>query len=195
MTLRWSKQPAAADASVSAYSARRPKRSITRAHLSASLRDFLAVIESGSISATARKLGVSQPGLTRSLGSYRGHPLAKACSAAVLSGAEWLSNARREATAQALRAIGIPEPGQITECESSNATLTLLAGSDMLAMVQHPFLDMPGVSAILQEIPIAERLPGLMVGLPIRADAPLTGPAAALARLLSEIGRRLLQRG
>ena len=28
-----------------------------------------------------------------------------------------------------------------------------------------------------------------------RADAPLTKPAAALARLLSELGRRLLQRG
>ncbi|MEY2687822.1 MAG: hypothetical protein RL375_2020 [Pseudomonadota bacterium] len=33
------------------------------------IRDFLAVVESGSISATARRLGVSQPGLTRSLGS------------------------------------------------------------------------------------------------------------------------------
>ncbi len=291
----------------------------------AQIRDFLAVIESGSISATARKLGVSQPGLTKSLGSLeaelgasllkrtptgvtltrqgqafhvraragyaelakaqeelargakthvalgfgpffaaqivpqavlrfrekfpdvelrlmeslghvtrplvrdatldmslaprapavpddlairfkpiahleqivvarRGHPLAKARTAAALSGAAWLSNARRAATAQALRAIGIAEPGQIMECESSNATLTLLAGSDMLAVVQHPFLDMPGVSAVLQEVPIAERLPGLMVGLHTRADAPLTRPAAALARLLSDTGRRLLQR-
>jgi hypothetical protein len=32
------------------------------------------------------------------------------------------------------------------------------------------------------------------VGLHTRADAPLTRPAAALARLLAEIGRRVLQR-
>jgi LysR family transcriptional regulator of abg operon len=290
------------------------------------IRDFLAVIESGSISATARKLGVSQPGLTKSLGSLeaelgaallkrsptgvtltrqghafhvraragyaelvkaqeelargtkaqvalgfgpffaaqivpqavmrwrekfpdvelrlveslghvtrpmvrdatldmtlapraprvrddpsirfkpiahldqivvarRGHPLAKARSAADLASEEWLSSLRRDATAEALRAIGVPEPRQITECESFSALLTLLAGSDMLAVVQHPFLDMPQVAQVIQEIPIPQRLPGLTVGLHIRADAPLTKPAAALARLLSETGRRLLQRG
>ena len=88
----------------------------------------------------------------------------------------------------------MPEPGQITDCQSFSAMLTLLAGSDMLAVVPHPFLDMPEVARHLQEIPIAERLPGLTVGLHTRADAPLTRPAAALARLLSDIGRRLLQR-
>ena len=290
------------------------------------IRDFLAVIESGSISATARKLGVSQPGLTKSLGSLeaelgaallkrsptgvtltrqghafhvraragyaelakaqeelargaktqvalgfgpffaaqivpqavmrwrekfpdvelrlleslghvtrpmvrdatldmtlapraprvrddpairfrpiahldqivvarRGHPLAKARSAGDLASEEWLSSLRRDATAEALRAIGVPEPRQITECESFSALLTLLGGSDMLAVVQHPFLDMPQVAQVIQEIPIPQRLPGLTVGLHVRADAPLTKPAAALARLLSETGRRLLQRG
>ena len=72
--------------------------------------------------------------------------------------------------------------------------LTLLASSDMLAVVQHPFLEMPGAAQHVQEIRIAERLPGLTVGLHTRADAPLTRPAAALARLLLDIGRTLLQR-
>ena len=72
--------------------------------------------------------------------------------------------------------------------------LTLLAGSDMLALVPHPFLDMPQVGQAIQQLPIAEGLAGLTVGLHTRADAPLTRPAAALARLLSDIGRRLLQR-
>lgn len=291
----------------------------------AQIRDFLAVIESGSISATARKLGVSQPGLTKSLGSLeaelgasllkrsptgvtltrqghafhvraragyaelakaqeelargaktqvalgfgpffaaqivpqavmrfrekypdvelrlleglghttrplvrdatldmtlapraprvrddpairfkpiahlsqivvarRGHPLAKARSAAALATDEWLCVVRRDATAEALRALGVPEPERITECESFSAMLTLLAESDMLAVVQHPFLDMPQAARLVQEIPIAERLPGLTVGLHTRANAPLTRPAAALARLLSDIGRRLLHR-
>lgn len=124
----------------------------------------------------------------------RGHPLIKSRSGGALAGQEWLSNLRREVTAGALRAIGVPEPRQITECESFSAMLTLLAGSDMLAVVQHPFLDMPQAAQVIQQIPIAERLPGLTVGLHTRADAPLTRPAAALARLLSEIGRRVLQR-
>jgi DNA-binding transcriptional LysR family regulator len=290
------------------------------------IRDFLAVIESGSISATARKLGVSQPGLTKSLGSLeaelgaallnrtptgvtltrqghafhvraragyaelakaqeelargakaqvalgfgpffaaqivpqavlrfrekfpdvelrlleglghttrplvrdatldmalapraphvrddpairfkpiahlqqivvarRGHPLAKARLASDLACDEWLCIVRRDATAEVLRSIGVPLPQRITECESFSAMLTLLAGSDMLAVVQHPFLDMPQVAQVIQEVPIVERLPGLTVGLHTRADAPLTKPAAALARLLSDIGRKLLHRG
>lgn len=289
------------------------------------IRDFLAVIESGSISATARKLGVSQPGLTKSLGSLeaelgaallkrtpigvtltaqghafhvraragyaelaraqeelmargaktqvalgfgpffaeqivpqavmrfrerfpdvdlrlmeglghttrplvrdatldmalapraplvrndpairfkpiarlrqvvvarRGHPLAKARSATALASDEWLSAVRRDATAEVLRALGAPEPKRITECESFSAMSTLLAGSDMLALVQHPFLDMSHAAQLVQVIPIVEPLPGLTVGLHTRADAPLTRPAAALARLLAEISRSLLQ--
>lgn len=124
----------------------------------------------------------------------RGHPLARARAASELAGQAWVSNLRRAVTADALRVIGAPEPRQITECESFSAMLTLLAGSDLLAVVQHPFLDLPQVGEVLQQVPISERLPGMTVGLHTRADAPLTRPAAAMARLLSEIGRRVLQR-
>ncbi|MEQ1685180.1 MAG: LysR substrate-binding domain-containing protein [Burkholderiaceae bacterium] len=124
----------------------------------------------------------------------RGHPLAKARLAAALASDEWLCSLRRDVTAEALRALGAPEPQQITECESFGAMLTLLAESNMLAVVPHPFLDMPQVGQLVQRVPIAERLPGLTVGLHTRADAPLTQPAGALARLLADIGRRLLTR-
>lgn len=124
----------------------------------------------------------------------RGHALAGARSAAALGGQAWVSNLRRETATEALLAIGAPEPRQITECESFSAMRSLLAGSDLLAVVQHPFLDLPQVGDAIQEVGIAERLPGMTVGLHIRADAPLTPPAAALARLLAEIGRKLLQR-
>ncbi len=124
----------------------------------------------------------------------RGHPLAVARSAAELVGQSWISNLRRAITADTLKTIGAPTPRQITECESFSALRTLLAESDLLAVIQHPFLDMPGVSKTLQPIPLTERLPGVTVGLHTRADAPLTRPAAALARLLAEIGRMELQR-
>jgi DNA-binding transcriptional LysR family regulator len=125
----------------------------------------------------------------------RGHPCAKVRTAAALACEEWLCVTAREPTAELLRGLGVPEPRQITHCESFSAIYTLLAGTNMLAVVPHPFLGMPQVSQAIQEIPIAERLPGLTVGLYTRADAPLTKPAAALARLLSEIGRKVLQRG
>ncbi len=125
----------------------------------------------------------------------RGHPLADTRAAAALQSDEWLCVVRRDATAQALRTLGAPAPKRITECESFSAMLALLAGSDMLAVVQHPFLDLPQAAQWVQEIQLAERLPGLTVGLHTRADAPLTRPAAALARWLAEIGRALLQRG
>ena len=125
----------------------------------------------------------------------RGHPLAGARSASALSATEWLSNLRHDAAAGALRVLGAPEPRQIIECESFSTMLTLLSGSDMLALVQRPFLDMPQVAGQVQEVLIAEHLAGLTVGIHTRADAPLTRPAAALARLLTDIGRRELQRG
>lgn len=59
--------------------------------------------------------------------------------------------------------------------------LALLAGSDMLAVVHHPFLKMPQVAEQIQEIPIVEHLPGMTVGLHIRADTSLTQPASSLA--------------
>lgn len=125
----------------------------------------------------------------------RGHPLSRARTAGALPAAEWLSNLRRDVALGALRALGAPAPRHVTECESYATLLALVAGSDMLAIVQHPFLDMPQVAERIQQIPIAETLPGLTVGLHTRADAPLSRPAASLARLLTEVGRRVLQGG
>ena len=124
----------------------------------------------------------------------RGHPMAQARSAADLPRVEWLCSLRRDAGARALQALGVPQPAQITECESFSATRTLLAESDLLGLVPHPFLDMPQVAQTIVQIAISERLPGMTVGLHTRADAPLSRPAAALARLVSDIGRLVLQR-
>lgn len=125
----------------------------------------------------------------------RGHPLVKARSASVLGDQVWLCNMQRSVANGMLNVLGVPEPRRIIECESISGMLTLIAESDMLAVVQHPFLNMPLVAQAVQQIPIAEALPGLTVGLHTRADAPLTKPAAALAKLLSDIGRKELQKG
>ncbi len=62
----------------------------------------------------------------------------------------------------------------------------------MLAVLQHPFVDMPQVAQTIAEMSILQRLPGLTVGLRTLADAPQKKPTAALALLLLETGRRML---
>lgn len=108
--------------------------------------------------------------LSSTVVARRGHPLANSRSAGALASDEWLCVVRREATAEALRTLGVPDSKRITECESFSAMLTLLASSGMLAVVQHPILHMPSAAQHAQEIRIAERLPGLTGG---RHTAPM----------------------
>jgi len=119
----------------------------------------------------------------------RGHPLAKVRRAAELVGAEWLSFEPRAVTDKALTHLGVPAPRQITQCESLNVLFALLADSDMLAVASHRILALPNAGRSIQEITVSDRMATLTVGLYSRADAPLTPPAAALARLIVEVGR------
>ncbi len=69
--------------------------------------------------------------------------------------------------------------------------LALLTQSDLLAVASRRVLSMQQTGNLLHEIRIAQRMPPMTTGLYTRADAPLTPMAAAMAKLLVEIGRKL----
>jgi hypothetical protein len=68
--------------------------------------------------------------------------------------------------------------------------VALLAGTDMLGLIQRRTLRAPGRD-LLQEIPIAEAMPSVTAGIFTRADTPLTRVAAAMARAATAVARGL----
>ena len=121
----------------------------------------------------------------------KGHPLGKARSIEELSGAHWLSFEPRPVVDQVLVALGLPGARKLTQCESLNVLVALLASSDLLAVASTRILSLPQSGKALQQIEIAERLAPMTTGLYTRADAPLTPPAIAMAKVLVDIGRAL----
>jgi LysR family transcriptional regulator, regulator of abg operon len=123
--------------------------------------------------------------------SRKGNPLARARSISELAQAHWLSFEPRAVVDQVLSDLGLPGAHQLMQCESLNVLVALLADSNMLALASRRVLALPAARGVLQEISIAERIPPMTTGLYVVADTPLTRPAAAMARLLVEFGRRL----
>lgn len=121
----------------------------------------------------------------------KGHPLAWSKTASELSRAHWLSFEPRRVVDEVLSSLGVPGARQLMQCESLNAMVALLANSDMLALASRRMLTLPGAAETLQEIAVAERIPSMTTGLYVIAETPLTKPAAAMAKLLVEFGRRL----
>lgn len=121
----------------------------------------------------------------------RGHPLARTGSGADLSQARWLSFEPRPVVDRALAGLGLSGARQLMQCESLNVLVALLADSDMLAITSRRILGLAASGKSLQEIPIRERIAPMTTGLFVRAETPLTPPAAAMAKLLVEFGRKL----
>ncbi len=121
----------------------------------------------------------------------KGHPLARSKTVSELSRAHWLSFEPRRVVDEVLSALGLPGAHQLMQCESLNVMVALLADSNMLALASRRMLTLAGASGALEEIVIAERIPPMTTGLYVVAETPLTRPAAAMARLLVEFGRRL----
>ena len=121
----------------------------------------------------------------------QGHPLARARSARELARAHWLSFEPRPVVDRVLTGLGLATAHRLTQCESLNVLVEILATSDMLAVTSSRILALPAAGGLLQQIAIAERVPPMTTGLYVVADTPLTKPAAAMARLLVEIGRQL----
>ena len=121
----------------------------------------------------------------------RGHPRARARSIVELADACWLSFEPRDVMDRALVALGLPGARQIVQCESLNVMVALLASTDMLAVTTRRLLSTPQAGVALQEVRTVERLAPLTTGLFVRADAPLTPAAAAMAKALVDVGRTL----
>lgn len=124
----------------------------------------------------------------------RGHPLGKAESVGELAKATWLSFEPRSVFQGVLAGLRLPGAHHLVQCESLQVLVRLLVDSDMLAVASRRVLalaDGAGGVGVLQEIRVAERIPPMSTGLYVVADTPLTQPAAAMARLLVESGRRL----
>lgn len=123
-----------------------------------------------------------------------GHPLRGAGSLRELAGARWLMFHPLGAGAtleQAFASAGAAMPSGVVQCESYGAALALLARTDTLGLLIPQMVSESFGQLQLQRIRIREALPSLLMGMYLRADAPLTPAAAAMAQAVTAIARRL----
>jgi len=125
----------------------------------------------------------------RVVAGRRNHPLARAGSLARLIEAQWLSFEPRGMLEQMFLKLGLSCPRPIVQSDSGSASLMLLARTDMLGVLPRPMLS--ATNADLHEFRIAEVFPPFTVGIFTRADTPLTRASSAMARIVSEVGRRV----
>jgi hypothetical protein len=69
--------------------------------------------------------------------------------------------------------------------------VALLAGTDMVGLMQRRMLNEPFAREFIQEIPLDETVPTVTAGIFTRADTPLTRVAAAMARSVTAVARGL----
>lgn len=110
----------------------------------------------------------------------RGHPLEHAATLAELKDAHWLTTSITHHAADELNAVfaehGLPAPTLMGQCQSALSILTVLIGTDMLAMAPRQWVESPLVRGLL--VPIcAERFAAPPIMLVHRAGLGLT-PAA-----------------
>jgi LysR family transcriptional regulator of abg operon len=125
----------------------------------------------------------------------KGHPLRHARSIAALAACEWLSTSTLNLPGGPLErlfaAAGLPPPGSVIQCESYNTVVALLAGTDMVGLLQRRTLKEPFAREALHQLAVADTLPSVTAGIYTRADTPLTRAAAAMARAAIAVAREL----
>jgi DNA-binding transcriptional LysR family regulator len=126
----------------------------------------------------------------------RGHPLAGARSLAQLVDAEWLnmgSGSPAGWVEPTFAAAALPLPRRLVSCGSVNVLVGVLAKTDMVGMLGARMLAMPAVRDCLQRLPLREPLPAATIGIFTRVDPPLTPVAAAMAKAVTGVARRLVR--
>lgn len=125
---------------------------------------------------------------TRSVVCRKGHPLLGCRSLSELSNAQWIVSGVTGVAAdehdRMFIELGVPVPRAAVQCEYGTALLTLLASTDMLAIMPRQWAESPVMSTLLAEIPIKEKLPGPDIVLIRRVGLPLTPAADWMLALL-----------
>ncbi|WP_208509290.1 LysR substrate-binding domain-containing protein [Variovorax paradoxus] len=125
---------------------------------------------------------------TRAVVCRAGHPLRHARSLGELTEARWLVPGAMGLAAaehdQVFLGLGLPVPRSVVQCEYPTALLSLLARTDMLAIVPRQYADARPFDSFLVEIPIGETLPGAEIVLIAKAAMPLTPAAEHMLTLL-----------
>ncbi|MGC2517568.1 MAG: LysR substrate-binding domain-containing protein [Burkholderiales bacterium] len=129
----------------------------------------------------------------------KGHPLRNARALAGLAGAEWLSlwqtTSPEAPVNRVFSAADLPPPEQIVQCDSYNTLSAMLAKTDMLGMTSRGMLAAPFARELLAEIPVAEEMPMITIGIFTRAGSHLTPAAAAMAKCISVAARQFARPG
>ena len=111
----------------------------------------------------------------------RDHPLAGARRLADLAGARWLTTSITHDAAEELSATfaerGLPPPVLMGQSQSALSILTLLIGTDLLAMAPRQWVESPLARGLIAPIPLDERFDAPPIMLVHRAGLRLT-PAA-----------------
>jgi LysR family transcriptional regulator, regulator of abg operon len=122
------------------------------------------------------------------------HPLRHVRSLAELAAADWLSTSTLDLPGgpaeRLFTSAGLPPPRLVVQCESHNTLVALLAGTDLLGLIQRRTLRASG-RGLLQVIPLADTMPSVTAGIYTRADTPPTRVAAAMVRNVTAVARTL----
>jgi DNA-binding transcriptional LysR family regulator len=125
----------------------------------------------------------------------KGHPLSDARSLAELGRAEWLrvqgSGWPGAWLDRTFAAAGLGAPRALVHCDSLNVLISVLSKTDMVGMLGLRMLGTVGRRDSLVRLPLREPLPVATIGMFTRADPPLTRVAAAMAKIVSTVARRL----
>lgn len=125
----------------------------------------------------------------------KGHPLAGAHSLAELREADWLSVEGIGMPGGLLNrtfgGAGLPLPRQAVQCDSINTMVSVLSKTDMLGVLGTRVLAIPSVRELLVCIKVRDAMPSGTIGMFMRADPPLTRVAAAMAKTVTAVARRL----
>jgi DNA-binding transcriptional LysR family regulator len=111
----------------------------------------------------------------------RDHPLAKARTLAELDGADWVSTSithdAEDEFAALFSELGVPPPRLMARCQSALSILTMLMGTEMLAIVPRQWVESPLVKDFLMPIALEQHFAAPPICLVRQAGLGLT-PAA-----------------